>query len=282
MSNVKALRNRIKSVKSTQKITKAMRMVSAAKLHRAKDAAEFAGIFREKILAILNSSKNSLDSSELSLFTRSMLFPSESYKNTIVILYGSDRGLCGGYNSNILKKIRRELNSYPNVKLLTIGKKIGELSEKIHKSEININISDNPRATSKIVRDFILKEIEKEPSTQVITYYTKFKNTLTQIPTSIKLIPIDSQASQETMNLSVEFEGDNLVEKLTELYIESNLVANLYESKASEEASRMTAMDNATKNAGEMIQKLTLKMNRTRQAQITKELIEVISGAEAV
>lgn len=282
MSNVKALRNRIKSVKSTQKITKAMRMVSAAKLHRAKDAAEFAGIFREKILAILNSSKNSLDSSELSLFTRSMLFPSESYKNTIVILYGSDRGLCGGYNSNILKKIRRELNSYPNVKLLTIGKKIGELSEKIYKSEININISDNPSATSKIVRDFILKEIEKEPSTQVITYYTKFKNTLTQIPTSIKLIPIDSRHSQETMNLNVEFEGDNLVEKLTELYIESNLVANLYESKASEEASRMTAMDNATKNAGEMIQKLTLKMNRTRQAQITKELIEVISGAEAV
>jgi F-type H+-transporting ATPase subunit gamma len=282
MSNVKALRNRIKSVKSTQKITKAMRMVSAAKLHRAKDSAEFAGIYREKILSILNASKNSIDASELSLLTKSMMFESDDYKKTIIILYGSDRGLCGAYNSNILKKIRKEIKTFPNVKLLTIGKKIGELSEKLHHSEININISNNPSEVSKTVRDFILSELETEPSTQVLAYYTKFKNTLTQIPTALRLIPIEERNITEKVNLSIEFEGENLIEKLSELYIESNIVANLYESKASEEASRMTAMDNATRNAGDMIQKLTLKMNRTRQAQITKELIEVISGAEAV
>lgn len=289
MSSVKALRNRIKSVKSTQKITKAMRMVSAAKLHRAKVASEFASNFRKKILEMLASAKNNIDISEISPFVRSIIFGSEQYKQTIIILYGSDRGLCGAYNSNMYKLLKREFASDTNVKLVTIGRRIAELTEKIHKSDLIILSSTNPAEISQQLQNFLHDELKKEPATRVVSYFTQFKNTITQIPSILYLMPLEGScdnssnaACLEGNNPNIEFEGDNLIDRLSELYLDSNIIANLYESRASEEASRMTAMDNATRNAGDMIEDLTLKMNRTRQAQITKELIEVISGAEAI
>ena len=281
MSGLKLLRNRIKSVKSTQKITKAMRMVSAAKLHRAKDAASFASIYRQKIKEILSASKSSIDYSELSPLGKSILYSREEYDQTILIINGSDRGLCGAFNSALYRKFRLEYQKYKNIKTIVIGKKISELVAKHVDINLQISAAEDYSEISKKVREFIISEIEVNPSTRVVAYFTIFKNALTQIPCAANLIPVeDKEDGSSSMN--VEFEGDNLIEKLTNLYLESNLMANLYESKASEEASRMTAMDNASKNAGEMIERLTLKMNRTRQAQITKELIEVISGAEAV
>lgn len=297
MSNIKLIRNRIKSVKSTQKITKAMRMVSAAKLNKAKDASCFARNYRQKILSMLISARNSADTSDLDLLTKSILLNSDKSDRTILIINGSDRGLCGGYNSNIFRKIKREIANYPNVKIITIGKKIDEIVSKICTSSLNILANEEPAQISKKVIEFIESELLNDPSTQVISYYTQFKNTLTQIPSTFRLVPLPSKQEGENASsnplaqeskvnnldfANVEFEGENLIKKLTQLYIESNIIANLFESKASEEASRTTAMDNATRNAGQMIQDLTQKMNRTRQTQITKELIEVISGAEAV
>jgi len=282
MSNIKALRNRIKSVKSTQKITKAMRMVSASKLHRAKEASAFANSFRVKILSILTSAYKNLDDSELSPFSKSVLEPKEAYNKTIAVIYSSDRGLCGGFNSAMLRKLKKELGQYADLKLITIGKKLNDILAKNYNVLLHLSISEAPLSISSKLTELLIQELIQDADTQVITYFTKFKNTLTQIPTKMNLIPIEYDESIENNSLNVEFEGEDMIDKLVKLYLQSNFVANLFESKASEEASRMTAMDSATRNAGEMINKLTLKMNRTRQAQITKELIEVISGAEAV
>ncbi len=281
MSGVKTLRNRIKSVKSTQKITKAMRMVSASKLHRAKESEEVARNFRDRIISILLDAKESVDHEELGLIDKSILYKSdEEYNNNIVIIYSSDRGLCGPFNSALYRKLRNELSEYPNLKVICVGKKIYELIQEKFNIVANLSASGNPKEIANEINNILSSELRLNPLTRVISYYTKFKNTLVQTPTKIQIIPLD--ASNIEKKLNIEFEGEGLVQKLIELYLESNIISNLYESKASEEASRMTAMDNATRNAGEMINALTLKMNRTRQAQITKELIEVISGAEAI
>ncbi len=282
MSTIKALRTRIKSVKSTQKITKAMRMVSASKLHRAKDAASFSGHYRDRIFSLLNIAQKNTNYSELSSFYKSMLTKKESYKKTIAIVYSSDRGLCGGFNGMMYKKLKKELPLYENLRIITIGKKLDRALSKTYNVIAHLQLSEDPTKISSQVSDIIVKEVESNSDTQVIVYFTKFKNILTQTPSSQRIIPIEEQVLDSKINSNLEFEGDGIIEKLCHLYLASNFTANLFENKASEEASRMTAMDNATRNAGKMIDQLTLKMNRTRQAQITKELIEVISGAEAV
>ncbi len=281
MSGLKLLRNRIKSVQSTQKITKAMRMVSASKLHKAKESEEVARNFRDRIISIILDAKESADHADLSLLDKAILYKSDAeYNNTIAVVYSSDRGLCGPYNSALYRKLRNELYDYPNLKVICVGKKIYELLNGKVNIVAHLSASSNPGDIVKEINNIVISELHLNPLTRVIAYYTRFKNTLTLIPDKIQTIPIEG--SNERRKLDIEFEGDGLIQKLIELYLESNIIANLYESKASEEASRMTAMENATRNAGEMITALTLKMNRTRQAQITKELIEVISGAEAI
>ncbi|MDX1924413.1 MAG: ATP synthase F1 subunit gamma [Rickettsiaceae bacterium] len=281
MSNVKALRNRIKSVKSTQKITKAMRMVAASKLNKAKNSAKFASAYREKIQSLFGALKNT-EEEVTGLLSSAILSKRDSFKSSIIIIYGSDRGLCGPFNSNIFKKLKGEIDKYPQPKIITIGKKIDQIITKIAKSDFHLSASTDAMEISARLIEFIENNLKSEPSCQIVSYYTIFKNTLTLIPSCARIAPMENSEQNLSSSSSVEFEGANLMEKLCKSFIESNIIANLYESKASSEASCMTAMDSATRNAGSMIQNLTLKMNRTRQAIITNELIEVIAGAEAI
>ncbi len=284
MSSIKALRNRIKSVKSTQKITKAMRMVAVSKLNKAKISANFASIYRQKITALLSAIKNSSDIYSSSPMINALLSPQKNFNATILIVYGSDRGLCGPYNANILKKLREDINHYPRPKVICVGKKLNSIISKIITPSFVVSAYEDPKNVASQIQEFVAKELDNEPSCQIVSYFTKFVNTLTLVPSKFSLGPVDDSCidNQDPTIRNIDFEGQNLIEKLSDKYFESNIIANLYESIASSQASCMAAMDNATRNAGSMIEQLTLKMNRTRQSVITNELIEVISGAEAV
>ncbi|NDB83169.1 MAG: ATP synthase F1 subunit gamma [Alphaproteobacteria bacterium] len=282
MSNLKTLRNRIKSVKSTQKITKAMRMVAVSKLNKAKISTKYSSSYREKITQLLYEVKKSGEIEEEGLIIKTLFKDKEeNCKSAILIIYGSDRGLCGPYNTNILKKFKEELGKYNNPKVVCVGKKLSTLLAKIITPALTFNASTDPILLSNQIKEFILEEVEKEPSCMIVSFFTKFLNTITLVPTSLTLAPIETFETK-SLDVSIDFEGGNLKEALAHKYFEANIVANLYGSLASSHASSMTAMDNASKNAGEMIQKLTLQQNRTRQSIITNELIEVIAGAGAV
>lgn len=282
MANLKLLRNRIQSVKTTQKITKAMRMVAASKLNKAKSNAEFSDKFRQKIISIINSAKNSIDETKISNLSKSLLYKSKQDK-ALIILFCSDRGLCGPYNSHILKLLFKNISEYKENKVVIVGSKLEPLVAKKLEIIESYNGSMDIQEIVKGVKTRILKTINRDPNTDILTYYTHFKNSLSYEPKVKSLLPIEEEETKLTdEQLNVEFEGEQLIDKLTELYIDSYLTANFYESKASEEASRMNAMDNATRNAGDLIDDLTLKLNRSRQAIITNQLIEVISGAEAI
>ncbi|MDX2050580.1 MAG: ATP synthase F1 subunit gamma [Rickettsiaceae bacterium] len=282
MSGLKALRNRLRSVKSTQKITKAMRMVAASKLNKSKNFAALADSYKQKIISLLSSAQE-VSSDELLKTIPSAIFSEKTeFSNTILIVFGSDRGLCGAYNSNIFKKVKEDLSKYRNPKIIAIGKKIATILSKITKIESTIPSAEGHDIISKKVLDIIENETTKEPATQVLVYFTKFKNALVQMPASNRLIPLDLSSIPKDQNrLNTEFDGKNLLDTLSKIYIKSNIIASLLESKASQEAASMTAMDGATRNAGEMIKRLTLQLNRTRQAVITNELIEVIAGSKA-
>ena len=294
MPSLKELKNRITSVKSTRKITSAMKMVAASKLRRAQELAESSRVYADSLAFILSSlagkpSKNS-DLPEI-------LTGRESPKTTLLIINSSDRGLCGGFNSNLFRNaktwIAEQQAKGKTVKLLTVGKKASSF---YRRSEIDVianfeDLTSNDRQIqvaeeikSKIVELFESKEVD-----EVSILFNKFVSAIAQEPSYQSLIPMASDDEQteevvETSNAVFEFEPDK--NELLEYLLPRNFLTQIYrsilESSASEHAARMTSMDNATRNAGDMIDRLTLTYNRTRQAFITKELIEIISGAEAV
>jgi F-type H+-transporting ATPase subunit gamma len=294
MPSLKELKNRITSVKSTRKITSAMKMVAASKLRRAQELAESSRIYADSLAFILSSlagkpSKNS-DLPEI-------LTGRENPKTTLLIINSSDRGLCGGFNSNLFRNaktwIAEQQAKGKTVKLLTVGKKASSF---YRRSEIDVianfeDLTSNDRQIqvaeeikSKIVELFESKEVD-----EVSILFNKFVSAIAQEPSYQSLIPMASDDEQteevvETSNAVFEFEPDK--NELLEYLLPRNFLTQIYrsilESSASEHAARMTSMDNATRNAGDMIDRLTLTYNRTRQAFITKELIEIISGAEAV
>ena len=294
MPNLKELKNRITSVKSTRKITSAMKMVAASKLRRAQELAESSRVYADSLAFILSSlagkpSKNS-DLPEI-------LTGRENPKTTLLIINSSDRGLCGGFNSNLFRNaktwIAEQQTKGKTVKLLTVGKKASSF---YRRSEIDVianfeDLTSNDRQIqvaeeikSKIVELFDSKEVD-----EVSILFNKFVSAIAQEPSYQSLIPMASDDEQteevvETSNAVFEFEPDK--NELLEYLLPRNFLTQIYrsilESSASEHAARMTSMDNATRNAGDMIDRLTLTYNRTRQAFITKELIEIISGAEAV
>ena len=294
MPNLKELKNRITSVKSTRKITSAMKMVAASKLRRAQELAESSRVYADSLAFILSSlagkpSKNS-DLPEI-------LTGRENPKTTLLIINSSDRGLCGGFNSNLFRNaktwIAEQQAKGKTVKLLTVGKKASSF---YRRSEIDVianfeDLTSNDRQIevaeeikSKIVELFESKEVD-----EVSILFNKFVSAIAQEPSYQSLIPMASDDEQteevvETSNAVFEFEPDK--NELLEYLLPRNFLTQIYrsilESSASEHAARMTSMDNATRNAGDMIDRLTLTYNRTRQAFITKELIEIISGAEAV
>ena len=289
MPSLKDLRNRISSVKSTKKITSAMKMVAAAKLKRAQDNAEksrpYANKMKEIVLSLISKSN-----------TNNLKFSKTNNKKTVLLIVCSaDRGLCGGFNGSIIKYTKNLAhtlkNDGKNFKFLFVGKKAYQSLRRIYKDLIIDLVSDfaNPKIEFEVassIRDQVLKLFFDDEISECYLIYTKFKSAISQNVESQKLLPIekDDQAEDLTEAIMYDFEPDeevildDIIPKNIAIQIHSALLENL----ASEQGSRMTAMDNATRNANDMIDRLTLFYNRSRQALITKELIEIISGAEAV
>ena len=290
MPSLKDLKNRIGSVKSTQKITSAMKMVAAAKLRRAQDQAIASRPYTSLMDDIVSKISSKAIGSGIDLLTGK-----EDNKTQLLVVFSADRGLCGGFNGSITRTVRKEVKDLNKngikVKLLMVGKKsadalnrdFGDLYiDRIEGKSGKPNFTDAEILAKKIITLF-----ENDEFGVCRVVYNKFISAIAQEITYKSLIPAEVKQNEVQDNLDnsvFEFEPSE-EEILTDL-LPRNLATQLFssqiESTASELAARMTAMDNATRNAGEMIDKLTLQYNRTRQAVITKELIEIISGAEAV
>ena len=293
MPNLKELKNRISSVKSTRKITSAMKMVAASKLRRAQELAESSRVYADSLSFILSSlagnTKNSSDLPEI-------LTGRENSKISLLIINSSDRGLCGGFNSNLFRNAKKWISDQQgqgkSVKIMTVGKKASSFYKKtdldIVASFEDLNSNDRQLQVSEEIKNKIMELFDNNEIDEVSILFNKFVSAISQEPTYQSLIPLSNEETiedeSEFNNAVFEFEPDK--NELLEYLVPRNFLTQIYrsvlESSASEHAARMTSMDNATRNAGDMIDRLTLTYNRTRQAFITKELIEIISGAEAV
>ena len=290
MANLKDLKTRINSVKSTQKITSAMKMVAAAKLRRAQEVAEAGRPYSsrmQQVISGLAANANKSNAPEL-------LVGREDVKTHLLIVVSADKGLCGGFNGSIARQTRQEINRLENegksVLVYMVGKKAAdnlgrEILNKTYERIENLQGSNVDYNKVKGVAEKILSGFADNQFDQVSIIYNQFVNAITQNVVVAPLIPANVVGEQENESLVVydyEPEQNELLELLLPRNITTQIFSALLESSAAELAARMTAMDNATRNAGDMIDSLTLVYNRTRQANITKELIEIISGAEAL
>ncbi len=293
MPSLKDLRNRIGSVKSTQKITKAMKMVAAAKLRRAQESAEKGRAYSDKMNRIISNLKSTMTDGSSA---PKLLVGSGNDQTHLCIVMTADRGLCGGFNTNICKKARQYfseiLNKNKTLKIITVGSKGNDqlkrnfskyIIESIsYKHLKKITVNEASELTSKVIKMFENGEFD------VCTiFYNKFKSVISQEPQAQQLIPIESEEEQkETQADEVQYEFEPDQEEILEHLLPQNMTTQIFkaflENAASEQGSRMSAMDNATRNAGDLIDRLTINYNRSRQAVITKELIEIISGAESL
>jgi len=297
MASLKDLRNRITSVTSTQKITKAMQMVAAAKLRRAQEAAEAGRPYASRMDAVLaNLGAMVTDTTGAS----PILVGTGRDDTQLLIVASADRGLCGGFNSSIARlardDARRLIRDGKKVKILCVGRKGYDALKREFGNEIIDTISlkhikrigfENALEIGKRV----LAMFDEEEFDVCTLYFSEFKTVIEQIPTALQLIPAKlPEADTDELDLSsaadaayeYEPEEDEILKDLLPRNVSTQIYRALLENAASEQGARMSAMDNATRNAGEMIDKLTQIYNRQRQAQITKELIEIISGAEAL
>ena len=294
MANLKDLRVRISSVKSTQKITAAMKMVAAAKLRRAQEQAEASRPYAERMQRMLASLAEGASGRE---GAPTLLAGTGNDKVHLILIGTADRGLCGGFNSSIVREARRAIEELlgqgKTVKIICIGRKGREQLRRSYGDSILDTIENvsKPRPrfdTAEAIAARVLKMLEAGEFDVCTIFFARFKSAITQIVTRQQLIPFaPSGGAAETANSGgavYDYEPDEQ-EILADL-LPRNLAVQIFrailENNASENGARMTAMDNATRNAGDMIDKLTMTYNRTRQAVITKELIEIISGAEAV
>ncbi len=293
MASLDDLKKRISSVKSTQKITKAMKMVAAAKLRKAQENAEKGRPYSKKINNIILNLSNGISDKENS---PKLLTGTGEEKNHLCVVLTSDRGLCGGFNSNIIKKAKsyfqKILNENKNLKIITVGSKGYDQLKRIYEKNIveNISFKDSKNVNyfdANKVGNIIIDKFEKKEFDICTIFYNQFKNVITQIPQEQQIIPLKSSEvkideSSAKDNYEFEPEEDEILSNLLPKNISTQIFKAMLENSASEQGSRMTAMDNATRNAGEMVDKLTIQYNRSRQAAITKELIEIISGAESL
>ena len=295
MASLKDLKNRIKSVKSTQKITKAMKMVAAAKLRRAKDGAEAARPYAERMATMLTSLAGSVSGSGNDNLPR-LLAGNGRDKVQLIIVATSDRGLCGAFNSSIVRATRRKIAALraegKEVRLFFIGRKgYEQLSFEFGKLSIG-RVSDVGKkklaySEAERIAQTIISKFEADEFDGCTIVYNKFRSAISQEVTFQQLIPLpltemDAKAAQESVPYDYEPGEESILATLLPRNLGVQIYRALLENAASEQGARMTAMDNATRNAGDMIKRLTLVYNRTRQAAITKELIEIISGAEAL
>lgn len=291
MPSLKSLKNRVKSVKSTQKITKAMKMVAASKLKRARERAESSSLYANSIAEMMRTLSQGMSTSSSS--NLKLLFGNEEVNTVLLVVMTSDRGLCGAFNANVVKLARakaKELaSSGASVKLFCVGKKGYESLKKTNSSSI-VGYIEGPGKGgitydfSKEIADKLINRFSDNEFGKCMVVYSKFRSAISQEPTVHGLIPIENDQEECALSSGCEYEPSE--EEIVKELLPKNFAVQIYramlETSASEQGARMTAMDNATRNSGEMIKKLNLVYNRTRQAYITKELIEIISGAEAV
>ena len=294
MPNLDDLKKRIGSVKSTEKITKAMKMVAATKLRRAQESAESSRPYSDSMKDLIESISKGYKPSSTD---RNLLTGDEKDQIHLLILFTSERGLCGGFNSIVTRTLRDKIENLidqnKTVKIVCVGKKGYDILKRQYSEMItevidmravkSITYQDAKNISDKIVKMFFDGEFDK-----CSIFYNEFKSVISQIPTEQQVIPIEiisDEADEEKKEESFfEFEpGESeILDEILPLNFTVQVFKALLESAASEQGARMSAMDNASRNAGDMIDNLTLFYNRSRQAVITKELIEIISGAEAV
>jgi F-type H+-transporting ATPase subunit gamma len=293
MPNLKDLKNRIASVKSTRKITKAMQMVAAAKLRRAQDAAEMARPYTERFNAVMGALASSVGDSDSA---PKLLSGTGKDDVHLLVVLTAERGLCGGFNANIAKLAKQKATELKakgkTVKILTVGKKGRDALKRDfgNLSVGHIDMSDVKRigyADAQGIAKDILGRFDAGEFDVATIFYAKFVNVVSQTPTAQQVIPAAFDAPEQgTAEASTlyDYEPDEeaILADLLPRGVATQIFAALLENGASEQGARMSAMDNATRNAGEMIDKLTIEYNRSRQAVITNELIEIISGAEAL
>jgi F-type H+-transporting ATPase subunit gamma len=291
MASLDDLRKRIVSVKSTQKITKAMKMVAAAKLRKAQESAEKGRPYSEKMQNII---LNLTDSISDPANAPKLLVGNGKDQVHLCIVMTSDRGLCGGFNSNICRLAKnyflKILKGGKELKIITVGSKgHDQLKREYSKHIINkLSFKDKKKISfteADEVGKIIIDLFSKNEFDKCILFYNNFKNVMTQIPEAQQIIPAEvKKNSKKNEEIFYEFEPDEdeILEDLLPKNISTQVFKAFLENSASEQGSRMTAMDSATRNAGDLVNKLTINYNRSRQAVITKELIEIISGAESL
>jgi len=292
MSNLKEVRVRIKSVMSTQQITKAMKMVAAAKLRRSQESVMQLRPYAQKLNSIMAnvSAGSSIDLSQ------NPYSEVRTEEKVLIVVITSDRGLCGGFNTNVIKAVSSLLKdkyfiqaAKGNVTLLTIGKKGTDYFTKAGKKVISeystifskLNFEESRKAAERVMTGFVAKEFDKA---EIV--YNEFKNVATQVVQTKQFLPIvsvvDSNIKTSATDYIFEPNKEEIVKDLIPKSLKISFYGALLESNASENGARMTAMDKATENAGEMLKELKLSYNRTRQAAITKEILEIVGGAEAL
>ena len=291
MASLDDLKKRIASVKSTQKITKAMKMVAAAKLRKAQENAEKGRPYSEKMNNIILNLSSGVSDKENA---PKLLAGTGINKTHLCIVLTSDRGLCGGFNTNIIKKAKSYFNQISNegknLKIITVGTKGYDQLKRVYNNNIIEKISFKESKSisyldAEKVGSIIIDKFQKNEFDVCTIFYNQFKNVITQIPQEQQIIPLktsESEGHSSEDNYEFEPDEDEILSNLLPKNISTQIFKAMLENSASEQGSRMSAMDNATRNAGDMVDKLTIEYNRSRQASITKELIEIISGAESL
>lgn len=291
MASARDIRRRIRSVKNTQQITKAMKMVAAAKLRRAQEAVTAARPYTKKLGQVLGRVSSAAGGG-----ISHPLMEVREVKETAYIMITADRGLCGGFNSNVIRRTTAELNKHGHPGLIAVGRKgrdyfrrrnnVNMMAEYVNIGE-HVNFGKAKEIAQLVIDKYTAGEVD-----EVYLIFSEFVNTLTQRPVTVKLLPIERPAEaeqaegEETKKAMVSYmfepDAEAVLGELLPKYIEVSIFRALLEAKAGEEGARMTAMDSATSNAKDMIDKLTLSLNRARQAAITKEISEIVGGAAAL
>ena len=286
MPSLKDLKTRIDSVKSTRKITQAMQMVAAAKLRRAEEAASAARPYAERFDAVLAGLAAGIGEDGPKL-----LKGTGSDQTWLLVVMTSERGLCGGFNSSIVRlakaRARKLVDDGKTVKILTVGKKGREQLRREYGDHLagHVDLSEVKRVGYTNAQDIasdVLGRFDAGEFDVAMIYFNKFESVISQVPQELQIIPAKIEASEDATVFDYEPGDEEILAELLPRGVATQIFAALLENGASEQGARMSAMDNATRNAGEMIDKLTIQFNRTRQAVITNELIEIISGAEAL
>lgn len=286
MPSLSDIRRRITSVKNTRKITRAMKLVASAKLKKAKDAATAAQPYQETLQRVLERVVSSVADIEHPLLT-----VPDNENDVLVVYIGSDRGLCGGFNSQLLKattvEVKRLQSEGKTVRMIVYGRKGLAHFSGLDVELVDTHVNNVPTMfeglTAELAADLVVRLNENQFSVAYLAY-NRFVSTMTQQPVLDQLLPMSVDVGEDAGASDYLYEpsGQEILDDLLPMAMRTRVFQAFLDTEAGEQASRMTAMDNATRNAGEMIDKLTLQYNRARQAAITKELIEIISGAEAL